>query len=111
MKVLGKPFVLPLYFVIRMAVVLLSSLNVRCLLGCIMLKTTKSCAPSSQKPRESNNNENDGMNDFEDKLMLNNTVVDNELSGTEVIELTPWKKIWNELKKGEIQLSSWLKAD
>ena len=45
------------------------------------------------------------------EVRVNNTVVDNELGGTDVTVRPEWKKIWNGLKRGEFNPSKWLQAD
>ena len=46
-----------------------------------------------------------------DKVRVNNAVVDNELGGTAVTVLPSWRKMWNDLKKGEFKPTKWLEAD
>ncbi len=53
----------------------------------------------------------DSEHEVEDKVMVNNMVVDNELGGTEVTVLPSWKKIWSGVKKGSFTPSKWLKTD
>ena len=53
----------------------------------------------------------DGENGIEDVIMVNNTVVDNELGGREVTVLPSWEKIWSGLKRGRFTPSEWLWTD
>ena len=46
--------------------------------------------------------------DIEEKINVNNTVVDNELGGRDVTVLPSWKKMWNGLKKESLTPSKWL---
>ena len=48
---------------------------------------------------------------IEEKIKVNNMVVDNELGGREVTVLPSWKKMWGGLKKGSFRPSSWLLTD
>ena len=47
----------------------------------------------------------------ENRVRLNNTVIDNELGGTDVTVLPSWKKMWDGLKRGEFNPRKWLEAD
>ena len=49
--------------------------------------------------------------DIEEKIEVNNTIVDNELGGREVTVLPSWKKMWDGLKKVEFEPSRWLGTD
>ncbi len=53
----------------------------------------------------------DDGNWIEDKIMVNNMVVDNELGGREVTVLPSLEKIWGEVKKGRFTPSTWLRTD
>ncbi len=49
--------------------------------------------------------------DIEEKIEVNNTVIDNELGGREVTVLPSWEKLWGGLKKGSLAPSKWLHTD
>ncbi len=51
------------------------------------------------------------VDDVEEKIEVNNTIVDNELGGREVTVLPSWKNMWNGLKKGSFEPSTWLWTD
>ncbi len=53
----------------------------------------------------------DDEGDIEEKIQVNNAVVDNELGGREVTVLPSWKKMWGGLKKRSLTPSRWLKTD
>ncbi len=48
---------------------------------------------------------------IEEKIQVNNAVVDNELGGREVTVLLSLKKMWNGLKKGSFEPITWLRTD
>ena len=45
------------------------------------------------------------------QVMANNTVIDNELGGTDITVKVSWEKMWKGLKRGEFRPSSWLVTD
>ena len=47
----------------------------------------------------------------EDKVKVNNTVVDNELGGRDVTVLPSWNKVVDGLKRGEFKMKNWLVTD
>ncbi len=49
--------------------------------------------------------------DIEEKIEVNNTVIDNELGGRDVTVLPSWEKMWGGLKKGSQTPSKWLRTD
>ncbi len=57
------------------------------------------------------NTHHDEDEDIEEKIQVNNTVVDNELGGREVTVLPSWEKMWGGLKKGSLTPSKWLYTD
>ncbi len=65
---------------------------------------------SNEESKVGRGNEDDG-NEIENKIMVNNMVVDNELGGTEVMVIPSWKKIWSGVKRGRFTPSRWLRTD
>ncbi len=57
------------------------------------------------------NVDHDEDEDIEEKIKVNNTVVDNELGGREITVLPSWKKTWDGLKKGSLTPSKCLETD
>ncbi len=55
-------------------------------------------------------NADDG-NGIENKVMLNNIVIDNELGGREVTVFPAWDKMWDGFKKRSFWPSTWLSTD
>ncbi len=51
------------------------------------------------------------MEDFDAEVKVNNTVVDNELGGTDVTVLPSLAKVWKAVRNGEFRPSSWLVTD
>lgn len=51
------------------------------------------------------------VDDVEKKVRINNSVVDNELGGTDITVVPSWRKIWNGIKKLEFEPSKWLVTD
>ncbi len=48
---------------------------------------------------------------IQEKIKVNNTVIDNELGGREVTVSPSWKKMWGGMKKYSFTPSSWLQTD
>ncbi len=57
------------------------------------------------------NEYHDEDEDIEDKIKVNNTVIDNELGGRDVTVLPSWVDMWGGLKKGSLAPSKWLYTD
>ena len=53
----------------------------------------------------------DEVEDVEERVRVNNTVVDNELGGRDVTVLPSWKRVWNGMKEGEFAPHKWLVTD
>ena len=53
----------------------------------------------------------DNVEDVEERVRVNNTVVDNELGGRDVTVLPSLKRVWNGIKKREFAPHKWLVTD
>ncbi len=58
-----------------------------------------------------NDMDDDEVDDMEEEIVVNNTVIDNELGGREVTVLPSPKKMFDGLKKGSLAPSRWLQTD